>query len=273
MLDSANYNSSTVNVSKSVSILAVPGSVGSVVATSGAAFAITTPGVKVALRNLVIVPLPGATGVGIFMNAGNSLTIEGCLIANTPGGGVNVGGSGVKLRITDSTIRGTNGPGALIQNGAVATITRATISGNSAAGVFIYNTVVDAYTTAEIADTTLDGNQDGVVAFMNAAGYSEANVTVKGSRVHNSLQSGLSSNGGASGFVSLVATDNVISRNEGSGIVAYNGGGHVWASGNTVSHNLNGLHNTVGLFESAGNNAVRKNENNLVGVITKVATE
>ncbi len=35
MLDSANYNSSTVTIGKSVSILAVPGAVGSVVASAG----------------------------------------------------------------------------------------------------------------------------------------------------------------------------------------------------------------------------------------------
>src|SRR5258706_14278361 len=35
MLDSANYNAAQVNITKSVSILAIPGAVGSVVATSG----------------------------------------------------------------------------------------------------------------------------------------------------------------------------------------------------------------------------------------------
>ncbi len=59
MLDSANYNTATVNITKSVSILAVPGVVGSVVATGGPAINISTAGVNVALRNLVITPLPG----------------------------------------------------------------------------------------------------------------------------------------------------------------------------------------------------------------------
>src|SRR3954471_13758221 len=36
ILDSANFNTTTVNVTKSVSILAVPGAVGSIVATGGA---------------------------------------------------------------------------------------------------------------------------------------------------------------------------------------------------------------------------------------------
>jgi hypothetical protein len=58
MLDSANYNVAPVNISKSVTILAVPGAVGSVVATAGHAININTVGVKVVLRNLTIVPAP-----------------------------------------------------------------------------------------------------------------------------------------------------------------------------------------------------------------------
>ena len=41
MLDSANYNTATVTIGKSVSILAVPGAVGSVVAIGGPAISIT----------------------------------------------------------------------------------------------------------------------------------------------------------------------------------------------------------------------------------------
>src|SRR4051812_32420834 len=45
MLDSANYNSGTVNITKSVSIMAVPGAVGSIVAVAGgAAITVQTPG-------------------------------------------------------------------------------------------------------------------------------------------------------------------------------------------------------------------------------------
>jgi hypothetical protein len=53
MLDSANYNTSPVVIAKSVSILAVPGAVGSLVAFPFAAVQIST-GVSVSLRNLVI---------------------------------------------------------------------------------------------------------------------------------------------------------------------------------------------------------------------------
>ena len=62
MLDSANFNSGTVTVGKSVSILAVPGAVGSVVALGGPAILVSDPGLKIALRNLVIVPVAGKIG-------------------------------------------------------------------------------------------------------------------------------------------------------------------------------------------------------------------
>src|SRR5687767_14591395 len=59
ILDSANYNTAAVTVTKSVSILAVPGALGSLVTTFGPAIESHTPDVSLALRNLVFVPLPG----------------------------------------------------------------------------------------------------------------------------------------------------------------------------------------------------------------------
>jgi len=54
MLDSANFNLGTVDIAKSVSILAVPGAVGSIVAVAGnPAITIQTSGVDVTLRNVV----------------------------------------------------------------------------------------------------------------------------------------------------------------------------------------------------------------------------
>lgn len=55
ILNSANYNTAPVAITKSVSILAIPGVVGSLIATgASSALDIDTPGVRVALRNLVI---------------------------------------------------------------------------------------------------------------------------------------------------------------------------------------------------------------------------
>src|SRR5512140_2978106 len=120
MLDSANYNSGPVDVNKSVTILAVPGALGSVVAKGGNAFNIATAGVKVALRNLVIVPVVGGGGTGgINMTAGASLSVEKCLIASMPGQGITVA-NGASVLVVDTVIRGNGGAGVVVQDGSRA---------------------------------------------------------------------------------------------------------------------------------------------------------
>ena len=55
MLDSANYNTTTVSVAKSVTILTIPGALGSLVAPFNAdALQITLGAANVTLRNLVV---------------------------------------------------------------------------------------------------------------------------------------------------------------------------------------------------------------------------
>jgi hypothetical protein len=106
-----------------VTILAVPTALGSVVASGGSAISIATAGVKVALRNLVIVPL-GAGGIhGVFMSAGTSLTVENCVIANLPQAGILVDALAI-LRVVDTTIRDNGSYGIAMLNGARGTVTR-----------------------------------------------------------------------------------------------------------------------------------------------------
>ena len=85
---------------------------------------------------------------------------------------------------------------------------------------------------------------------------------------------GLAANGGiGGGTVTLSASNNIIANNDGAGIVVYNTGGRVWATGNTISYNVTGLWNTTGVLETAGNNAVRNNNTNKSGPITVIAME
>ena len=79
-----------------------------------------------------------------------------------------------------------------------------------------------------------------------------------------------------SGFgaaVTLSVSNNMISNNYANGIAATGLGSKVWASGNTISGNNYGLVNSGGLFESAGNNAVRNNiSGDTFGTISVIAT-
>jgi len=269
MLDSANYNTGPVNINKSVTILAVPGAVGSVVAAGGNAINIFTAGVEVALRNLVIVPLPGAGATsGILMSAGAMLTVGGCLIANLPGSGIFVNNPAI-LRIADSTIRDNSGDGVRLQAGA-AVIARTTISGNSGDAVVVYGTA-PGLTTADVSTSTLNSSSTCVFAYSDGA-TAAVKVSVRDSQIARCSVAGLQARSDATGIVSLSASNNVIS-NSGFGMYALNAGARVWASGNTVSDNGTGLSNSSALFETAGNNAVRNNGNNKAGTISAIAME
>jgi hypothetical protein len=269
MLDSANYNTTTVNIAKSVTILAIPGAVGSVVAAGGNAINISTGGVEVALRNLVIVPLPGAGATGgISMSAGAMLTVEDCLIANLPGSGIFLNTAAI-LRIADSTIRDNGTDGVRLQAGA-AVIARTTISGNPGGAIIVYGTA-PGLTAADVFASTLNSSGNCVFAYSdNAAAV--VKVSVRDSQIARCSLSGLQARSDAGAIVSLSASNNVIS-NSGIGIYALSAGSRVWASGNTVSDNMAGLSNSSALFETAGNNAVRNNDINKSGTIAVIAPE
>ncbi len=273
MLDSANYNSAQVEITKSVTILAVPGALGSVVSTTGGnALRIGVAGLKVALRNLVMVPLPGTGGnTGISMPAVSTLTVENCLIANMPGVAIRVNGAGV-LRVTDSTIRDNLSGGIVLHSGSRGTITRATVSGNGGTGIFAYATVAGTDTVVDIADSTISGNtSDGFNAFVDGGVVADINVSIRDSRFVSNGTNGISSNGGTGGApVNVTVSNNIIANNENAGIVVYNVSGRVMATGNTISGNNIGLWNTTGLLESAGNNTVRNNAQQTNGTITTV---
>ncbi len=275
MLDSANYNTGPVAITKSVTILAVPGVVGSVLATGGNAIDIATAGVKVALRNLVIVPQPGMGGTGgINMTAGAGLTVESCLLANLPGTGILVN-AGASVHVTDTTIRGNGGAGVDIRNGARATVTRSTISGNANVGVMTQGTVASTATTADIADSTINTNLRGVMAYSSNATAS-VRVSVRESQVVQNNDFGVIAESTAGAPVTLSASNNIIT-NSIWGVGAYSAGSKVWVSGNTISGNNVGLinANAGGILESAGNNAMRNNvvDTSGSGAVTVIATK
>lgn len=270
ILDSANYNNATVNVTKSVTILAVPGALGSVLATGGSAINIATPGIKVTLRNLVVVPLPasGASN-GISVSAGAGLSIEKSSISNLPGHGILVVGTST-VRVSETVIRDNGDVGIWLLRGARATITRSTVSGNGGAGIFIIGDQLDTLTTADIAASTLDGNASGLAAWSEATSAT-VRVSLRDSRLVGNTNAGASIlsaqlNGGS---VSLTASSNLVSNNA-VGLEASQAGARVWATGNSVVSNGLGFRNLSATFETAGNNALRHNGSDASGAISNV---
>lgn len=83
IVDSANYNTSVVGIGKSVTILAIPGALASLVSNNGSnAINVYAAGVSVTLRNLSVLSLGDGslgTNIGAFMNGnGAKLTVENC---------------------------------------------------------------------------------------------------------------------------------------------------------------------------------------------------
>ena len=269
LLDSANYNTATVNIGKSVTILAVPGSVGSVVATGGPAIDIATTGVRVTLRNLVLVPLPGAGATnGISMTAGDRLAIEDTLISNMPLVGVAVHAPAV-VRVVGSTIRDNGQTGVYLGSGGRAAIARSTISGHSLYG-FIAEGTSASTTRADIADSHFEGNNAAVVALSSVVDAA-VNVAVRNSQFVGGVFGGGSQSVAGSG-ANFALADSLVSNNT-TGIASFGAGATVWVSGNKVTANGTGFFASGGTFESAGNNALRNNGTNKSGTITTVALE
>ncbi len=247
MLDSANYNTATVTIGKSVSILAVPGAVGSVVAVGGPAISITAGSLTVALRNLVIVPLLGGAGTdGVFMTGASNLSIEDSLIANLPGQGVFASGTG-NLKITRTIIRNNGSYAVGLENGPSATITGTQMLQNYG-GVSALGNTTSTNTTAAVSDSVISGGSEAVNANTQAPGAT-TKIFVTRSTIHGvqyALLSGTLSVGSA-----LVSVSNSMITNNNFG----------WYQSGTGS-----------VLESSGNNHIRGNSSNF-GTLTNVGLQ
>ena len=103
MMDSANFNTGPVTVTKSVSILAIPGALGSVLSISGGpAITIDSAQARVKLHSLVIRPLV-ADGTGVSVLAAASVLLDHVTLENLETG-LRVTGPGV-VKVKDGLLR------------------------------------------------------------------------------------------------------------------------------------------------------------------------
>jgi hypothetical protein len=250
MLDSANYNAATVNVNKSVSILAVPGVVGSVVATGGPAINVGASDLVVALRNLVIGPVvtlpPGTVGVRME-SSGTTLIIENSLVANLAEDGVFVQGAG-NLKIARTTLRNNGGYAVSLNNGARAAISGTQMLNNFYGGVYAFNSAETRTTTASIDGCVISGGIDGVLA-TNIATASTARISITRSTIEKMAY-------GMSSATTDIGNSEV---NVGSSLIANNQ--HPWDQDGSGSS-----------IRSLGNNQMRGNGTPL-GVLTPLAPQ
>ena len=284
VLDSGGYGA--VTITKSLALIAPTGVYAGISVFPGAiGVTIATPGVNVVLRGLTINGQGGDNGIS--MTAGNSVTIENCVISNLSRNGVFVN-TPASVKISDTIIR-RNGAdvfnippsvvGVYLLNGARGTITRAIISANRDGGVFVSGDVAGTNTTAHIADSTIDengigGNGGSAVAVVSRNATATVNVSVRDSRLVLNASGGVISESTTGAALTVSVSNNLIAKN-GFGILSNSG--RIWASGNTVSDNTGAGIATApaGVVESAGNNAVRNNGININnnGVFTVVTTQ
>lgn len=177
---SANYNTATVNIAKSVSIIAVPGVVGSFVTLgAGPAIRIDTAGHSIALRNVVITQLAGGGGTnGIEVAANSNVQVDRGLIANVPQGGL-VATDAASVRIVDSIIRNNGGWGVVVRDGAHVSVSNSQLMGNTVGGITTQAIVASgsAGARAMVTDSLISGGGEGAYAFSSGDGVSRITVT------------------------------------------------------------------------------------------------
>ena len=267
-LDAAGYGN--VLITKSVTLTSNPGFFAGISAASGNAVLVSGAGIKVTLRGLSLNGV-GAQN-GIFMGNGAQLSVENCVISNFATSGIVVSSNPTLVRITNTTIRDNASHGVQLNGGTHTSVTGAHVSGNGGVGIFAYTTVAGADSTLDVADSTIDFNNQGLLAYVNGV-VAEIDASVHGSRIVQNSTNGIGSNGGTPGALVIFAVShNIISNNTDAGVVAF-GSGRVWATTNTVSYNGIGFNNTTGIIESAGDNAMRNNTANTAGTITAVAKQ
>ncbi|HZZ92475.1 MAG TPA: hypothetical protein VFE23_07925 [Usitatibacter sp.] len=154
ILDSANFNAGQVDISKNVSILAIPGATASIVSAGNfPAVTISTAGLKVSMRNVVIANNANNPGTyGIQLNANSELSLEECVFSNMVFDAVNVNAG--KANVRNSMFRENGNFAVSAYNGASVNISGSEIFGGYG-GVDAQNSTAATTTFINVADSTI----------------------------------------------------------------------------------------------------------------------
>ncbi|HZZ92477.1 MAG TPA: right-handed parallel beta-helix repeat-containing protein [Usitatibacter sp.] len=146
MLDSANFNGGTVVINKSVSILAIPGQIGSIAAVGSVPAIVVSPGMTVLLRNVSIATNANNPGTdGIQMTTGSLVVEDSAFGIGGAARAIDLTGLG-SLAVTNVSFHdGTQG--IHVAGGGTATIANST---------FLNLTDVAVYADGSVASTTTE---------------------------------------------------------------------------------------------------------------------
>jgi hypothetical protein len=264
MLDSANYNTAAVSVTKSVTILAIPGAVGSVVATGGGnALDINTAGVKVSLRNLVIMHLTSSSR-GISFTQGAQLTLSGCEIVNIEGTALHAAAAASRVSVRDSVLRGTGASAIGVK--ALGDV-QVAVHGAQIAG-FLQGIFADSGARVTVSQSMLAGNSTGALAI------SGGGTTTRLVMAHSTVSGGIEAIRGqtisATDTVSITAKNNSLDHATGAAVSlshAASSSLEIVLDGNTLAENNVGVEVLAGTptVYTRDNNAMKFNSPDLSG--------
>jgi hypothetical protein len=248
MLDSANYNTTTVNIAKSVSILSVPGAAGSLVLNAATAIAVSTPDLRVALRNVNVVPIAGTGGPGAYglhITADSMVTLDNCVFAGLPDDAIRVIGG--TLKVVDSVVRDSIAGWAfnVSGDGSNASISGTRILNNGDGGVRA--SAVSGTAVVTVSDSVVSGGNWGLLS--SSSGVSGVTrLTAVRTRVDKtSVALDVRSSGPNMGSPTLVVSDSAVVENGTAWQVSANGA-VLYSLGNNMVYGNGGASGSVTLL-------------------------
>ena len=250
MLDSANFNAGTVNVTKSVKIEALPGQIASIVPVGGVPAMIISPDLTVSLRNISMVTNANNPGTdGIQMTTGVLSVEDSVFEVVSPSRTVNaifVDGAGT-VSVHHSLFRN-GGVGIWVQGDGKADVSGSKFFDLATAGVFVSSGVAGTKNVANVRDSYFSGGFTSVWSQGDGA-TSSSRITVVGCSTSN-MQIGV--------LVQVVVQGGTAVLTVGNSTI----------TGNTLYGMFNG--GSGGTFETLGNNVLRGNGTASVGPITTI---
>jgi len=191
-------------IDRSVAIIAAPGAFAGIGVGAGGnatGVEIATPGVDVVLRGLTLTGQGG--DYGIHMTAGNSLTIEDCVVSGFSGAarhGARIAAA-AGVRITRSVFRG-NDYGVELNAGATAAIAESSFLGGSTVSIYVLGTT-GTTTTAAVSDTLVADGSIGIGTYILPAGAAGKISITRSTIVNNSFIGVLSQSSAGTSEVTL----------------------------------------------------------------------
>jgi hypothetical protein len=247
MLDSANFNTGVVAVTKSVTILAVPGQLGSIVGLSGTAVSISGAGIEVTLQNLNILSLGGSGDIGVLVGNASRVSIVDCNVFGFKGVGneigiwINPGANSPRVNIIRSTVRN-NQNGIIAAGNAHVTISKSHLVGNVANGLWANSGASNRFVNVVVSDTVASNNTNGfaVTGLPAADTFYSSTVFVTRSVASGNSANGFLSDGGITAFMAVgdsVAADNATGFNNSGGSGTFMSRGNNTVTGNAQNTN------------------------------------